>query len=136
MAGERGEHRAQGHNEQTPEPSYLTTRRYPSEQAAGAAYFRIQEVLRTHPTPTELSVYRVRVGPTFDYHVVVLGEQNPSDALREMIDTGLGGGEAAQLPEDFTAYLVERREAAKRRGGWSEAHFRPGLGLRFPKNRR
>jgi hypothetical protein len=139
MAGEKGEQRPGEHHEQQehiPGPSYLITRRYGSEDAAGQAYFQIRDILPTHPEPTELSVYRVRIGPTLDWHVVVLGEQDPSEPLRETIDTSLGTGQEAQLPEELLTYLVERRNAAKRRGGWSEAHFRPGLGLHFPKRRR
>lgn len=135
MADDKGEQQGAEQNERLASPAFLEARRYASEESSGYAYFQVQETLFKWPEPTDLSVYRVRVSPTFDWHVVVVGEATPAKRLRGKIISALSSGVSVQIPDDLIEILLERREQGKLLGGWSEKHYRPGRGEHYHRNR-
>jgi hypothetical protein len=116
-------------------PSYLDSRRYPSPEEAGRAYFETQEAVRRDSGRADLSVYRLMIGPLFESHVVVLGD-TPNKKLLEELQTTLGTGNHVELDEETLAHLMERRVQAEKIGPWVEGHYRPGSPVRFPRRRR
>jgi len=132
---ETGESQGQG-KEKLRRPSYLDTRRYPTLEEAGRSYHESQESIRRDRTSTtDLSVYRVLVGPSLDAHIVVLGD-TPKKELLEKLERALGAGERVELADDVLEDLLERREAAKRTGPWVESHLRFVKPVRMPRRRR
>ena len=125
-----------GNHEQEPLLPYLQFRRYTTEESSAISYFGVQETLRAAPVATDLSVYRVRVAPTLDFHVAVLGEIAPPDVLQAKIAEALADGQPAEMPPDLLQLLLQRRAEGKRRGGWSEKHYRPGQGQYYPRRDR
>jgi hypothetical protein len=75
-------------------PAFLDARRYPSFDEAGVAYFQSQEPIRRDRINTDLSVYRMLVGPSLDAHVVVLGN-TPKKKLLEELQRALATGDTA-----------------------------------------
>ena len=65
-------------------PSYLEARQYPSADEAARAYFESQETIRRDRGRADLSVYRLMIGPSFDSHVVVLGDTPNKDLFDEL----------------------------------------------------
>jgi hypothetical protein len=99
MAGEKGDQRPLEQGAIPQRPAYFSARRYSSEQAAGSSYYLVQETMRNNPEITELSAYRVRVAPSMDYHVVVLGDTTPPEPLRDKLSTALQTGQPVQIPK-------------------------------------
>jgi hypothetical protein len=129
MADEKGEQQYPYQGERIQRPEYLDARRYESEEPSRLSYTQVQEIMRRHHEITDLSVYRVRPGPVFDWHVVVLGEAVLLKPLLDAIEAALDKGEPVDIPDDLLAILLLKREEGKRRGGWSEKHYRPGQGV-------
>jgi hypothetical protein len=98
MAGEKGEHQpSRQDKERLNRPSYLEARKYPSAEQAARAYTESQDRLRKDKTDSNLSIYRVMVGPTMDSHVEILGDP-PNERLQAQLATALGAGEPVDLP--------------------------------------
>src|SRR5439155_25992687 len=101
--------------------SYLRVAGFASEQLAGAACSQAQRLI--FESPCDLSVYRMQFRKS--WHVAVLGLQPPED-VDYRLETILAIGEAASLPDEVLQVLQERGARMRRRGPWSEGHYRSG----------
>lgn len=130
--------RPQGESSPRPErpgdlPAYHQAARFSGEEAAGAAYRQIQQRIFERED-ADLSAYRVQFRPAetpeapLVSHVAVLG-QAPQEDLAEQLQQILSAGEPEELPGDVLKALAERRRQMRRRGRWSEGHYRPGKRL-------
>jgi hypothetical protein len=135
MAGEKGEQQPSGPgHESGVRPAYLEARRYANAEEAARAYAESQDRMRRDRNATNLSVYRLLVGPDLDSHVVILGD-TPHERLRAELQTALSTGEPVELAIDVLEHLLQRRTAAKSMGSRVERHYRPGSQVRLPHRR-
>ena len=110
-----------------PEPSpYHLAARFNTERQAERTYFRLQELVRTHPDELELSVYRFLLKGVSV--VAVVGDDPGTEAGRR-IDRELARGSRITLEDDVLGFLRERRAQGIQEGSWVERHFRPGQGF-------
>lgn len=114
---------AEGRAEPEPHP-YCQAARFAGERPAGRAYFQAQEAI--FQAECDLSAYRLQLNRL--WHVAVVGEPPPED-LDEQLRGILAAGEEVSLPSDVLRLLHERGMRARRRGPWSEGHYRPGKRL-------
>ena len=112
------------HHEAEPVP-YHRTARFADEPSAGLAYSAAQRAIFEGP-PNDLSAYRFQLNTI--YHIAVLGEPPPAE-LDMQLAAILASGEPATLPPEVLAALAERRRQMRRRGDWTEGHYRPGRRL-------
>ena len=104
---------------------YHRTARFADEPSACLAYGAAQDAIFEGP-PNDLSAYRFQLNTV--YHVTVLGAPPPVDLDQQLAEI-LSTGEPATLPLEVLAALAERRRQMRRRGGWTEGHYRPGRRL-------
>jgi hypothetical protein len=107
--------------EQGPDSAYFRAARYGTDDRAYQAYSQAQGVLFSEEC--DLSAYRIRFKDVA--HVVIVGQKPPDTIERKLVGI-LENGEPASLPPDIIATLNQRRQAARRIGGWVEGHYRPG----------
>jgi hypothetical protein len=100
-------------------PYYLAAR-FPSQQKAGATYFPLQQMIFLAKDECDLSVYRFKLANV--WHVVVIGEQPPSE-LHLRIEAALTNGTLVSLRKDVMDYLLDRRAEATQFGPWIEVHY-------------
>jgi hypothetical protein len=127
MPSPEGEPRS-GHDqsprrEDEPIPYYRAAR-FVEENLAARVYAEVQDTI--HGTPCDLSAYRLLIDRV--PHVTVVGAP-PPDALDQRLTAALAAGEAADLPANVVAMLLERRRQANHLGPWVEGHYRPGQPL-------
>ncbi len=105
-------------------PPYLRAAHFRREAAAKRVYTGVQEAIRN--SACDLSVYNLRLNgePT----VVVVGDAPPV-ALDERLRRMLSTGRPAVLPQDVITMLTERGIEERRKGPWSEGHYRVGKRL-------
>jgi hypothetical protein len=123
---ERQRGRDPGPSPEQEKASYHKAAKYPSEEASEQPYDQLQQAL--YETPCDLSAYRIRLGPTLDYHIATLGNPPPAE-LQRRIEEILATGETVTLPEEILVYLTQRRREQQRQGQWVEKHH-------FPRKRR
>ena len=105
---------------------YCRAAKFPSERAAGAAYFKIQKLIDS--PDADLSAYRVQLRGV--WHVAVVGDA-PGDGLAEKLEKAFASGEPVDLPGEVLDFMWSRRAEQIQHGPWVERHYRPGLGIRF-----
>lgn len=106
---------------------YLAAARFPDEQAAHAAYQRIQDLLFNAPD-CDLSAYRLHIRGI--WQVAIVGV-SPKARLSQKLATALALGTLVSLDTETLDFLQHRRKEESERGTWVERHHRPGLGFRF-----
>lgn len=94
--------------------------RYPSEASSEHPYDRAQQLI--HDEPCDLSTYRLRIGPEYQWDVAVLGDV-PSEGLVRRIEDVLKTGERVSLPDDVLTALTLRRLQQMQHGPWVERHY-------------
>ena len=105
---------------------YCRAAKFPSERAAGVAYFRIQKLIDN--PDAELSAYRVQIHSV--WHVAVVGDA-PANELSEKLEKTFAVGEPVDLPNEVLEFMWQRRAEQIQNGPWMEGHYRPGLGFGF-----
>ena len=100
---------------------------FTDEQAAGAAYSPIQDLIFSAPD-CELSAYRFHIKGV--WHVAVVGV-SPDEGLGQGLAMALARGTPVSLDPETLNFLQHRREKESKQGAWVERHHRPGLGFRF-----
>lgn len=103
-------------------PDYHRAARYPDDTTSKGPYDETQQLL--HDTPCNLSVYRLRLGEDFKYHVVVLGNPPPEELHRRIEDI-LSTGEQVTLAPGVIEFLIIRRRQQSAEGPWVEKHHYP-----------
>jgi hypothetical protein len=111
--------------ERQPVP-YHRAARFAAEPPARDAYFAAQDALLGYEGHVDLSTYRVQIDAI--YHVIVLGEEPPTD-LAMQIDAILATGETVPLHPTVLTRLAERRREQSRHGSPIARHHRPGKRL-------
>lgn len=105
-------------------PSYYQAARFAGEHPAGKAYNRVQATI--FQAECDLSAYRLRLNRI--WHVAVVGEPPPDD-LATLLRGILATGTPVDLPPELLTLLHERSIQQRRKGPWSEGHYRPGKRL-------
>src|SRR5689334_15980430 len=73
-------------------PAYLDVRRYPDGESAARAYQEGQQALQRDLSASNVSLYRIQVGPELTPHVVALGD-SPEPVLRTKLEIAFASGE-------------------------------------------
>ena len=100
---------------------------FTEEQAAGAAYSQVQDLIFSAPD-CEVSAYRFHIKGVWDVAVVGV---SPDEELGQELAITLAPGTHILLDAEILNFLQHRRETEGNQGTWVERHHRPGLGFRF-----
>ena len=111
---------------------YVHAAYFANEHIAGHAYNQAQEAIYSGP-PNDLSTYRLMLEER--WHVAVLGELPPAE-LDQQLQSILGQGIPATLPEEIVDYLKQRRAEMIKKGPWVEGHHWPGMRPHIPRKKR
>ena len=111
----RDPNRHRGEVQEKQHPAFYRAARYQSEESSEHPYDQAQQLI--HDEPCDLSTYRLRIGPEYQWHVAVLGDV-PSEELVRRIEGVLKTGERVSLPDDVLTALTLRRLQQMEYGPW------------------
>ena len=80
--------------------------RYPDMEAAKLPWERVRDLIFIQDC--DASVYRSQING--EAHVVIVGWNSVSGAMRRRFSELCSGGCAAEIPEEVRMYLIERRD--------------------------
>jgi hypothetical protein len=98
------------------ESKWLLAFRYADMRRAGDAYRVCRDLV--FDMDIDASAYRIQLNTV--PHVVVIGDGELLPALRQMVERACVYGAEAELPEDITSALFERRTVGKIPGAFWE----------------